>query len=101
MPPPDYSTAFQLKLDQISHFRRELQVEYHAEYERSLVEVKDDLMEKEGPELTETMKDEIRDWFNKEKYVIKYSLSIPTLYLIGRSRANFLSTHLMKKEVLP
>ena len=68
MPPPDYSTAFQLKLDQISHFRRELQVEYHAEYERALVEVKDDLMEKEGPELTETMKDEIRDWFNKEKY---------------------------------
>ena len=40
MPPPDYSTAFQLKLDQISHFRRELQVEYHAEYERALVEVK-------------------------------------------------------------
>ena len=49
-------------------------MEYHAEYERALVEVKDDLMEKEGPELTETMKDEIRDWFNKEKYVIQYSL---------------------------
>ena len=102
MPPPDYSTAFQLKLDQISHFRRELQVEYHAEYERALVEVKDDLMEKEGPELTETMKDEIRDWFNKEKYVIKLQslISIPTLYCIGRSRANFLNIHLMKKEVL-
>ena len=42
-------------------------MEYHAEYERALVEVKDDLMEKEGPDLTENMKDEIRDWFNKEK----------------------------------
>ena len=90
MPPPDYSTAFQLKLDQISSFRRELQVsttvlyctvlcmctvlyctvlqvEYHAEYERALTEVKDELMAKEGPDLVETMKDEIREWFNKEK----------------------------------
>ena len=69
MPPPDYSTSFQVKLDEISHFRRELQVEYQAEYQRALVEVKDDLMEKEGPELTENMKDEIREWFNKEKYI--------------------------------
>ena len=67
MPPPDYSTTFQLKLDEISTFRRELQGEYHAEYERALVDVKEDLMEKEGPELTENMKDEIREWFNKEK----------------------------------
>ena len=84
MPPPDYSTSFQLKLDQISHFRRELQVlplcrhhdnatmhvtqvEYHAEYERALVDVKDDLRETEGPDLTENMKGEIREWFNKEK----------------------------------
>ena len=67
MPPPDYSTTFQLKLDEISTFRRELQVEYHAEYERALVDVKEDLMEKDGPELTENMKDEIRGWFNKEK----------------------------------
>ena len=44
-----------------------LQVEYHAEYERALTEVKDELMAKEGPDLVETMKDEIREWFNKEK----------------------------------
>ena len=85
MPPPDYSTSFQRKLDQISHFRRELQVsvnmqtsmilqqgallqvEYHAEYERALVDVKEDLRETEGPDLTENMKGEIREWFNKEK----------------------------------
>ena len=44
-----------------------LQVEYHAEYERALVDVKDDLREAEGPDLTENMKGEIREWFNKEK----------------------------------
>ena len=67
MPPPDYSTVYQQKLEEINQFRRELQVEYQAEYERALVEVKEDLTEKEGPDLTENMKDEIREWFNKEK----------------------------------
>lgn len=67
MPPPDYSTEFQQKLEEINQFRRELQVEYQAEYERALVDVKENLIEKEGPDLTENMKDEIRDWFNKEK----------------------------------
>ena len=28
MPPPEYSTAYQTKLDQISEFRRELQVTF-------------------------------------------------------------------------
>ena len=45
----------------------DLEVEYQAEYERALVDVKDNLIEKEGPDLTENMKDEIRDWFGKEK----------------------------------
>ena len=67
MPPPDYSTVYQEKLEEINQFRRELQVEYQAEYERALVDVKENLIEKEGPDLTENMKDEIRDWFNKEK----------------------------------
>lgn len=67
MPPPDYSTVYQHKLEEINQFRRELQVEYQAEYERALVDVKEDLIEKEGPDLTENMKDEIREWFNKEK----------------------------------
>ena len=67
MPPPDYSTVYQQKLEQINQFRRELQVEYQGEYERALVDVKEELIEKEGPDLTENMKDEIRDWFNKER----------------------------------
>ena len=67
MPPPDYSTVYQQKLEEINQFRRELQVEYQGEYERALVDVKEELIEKEGPDLNENMKDEIRDWFNKEK----------------------------------
>lgn len=74
MPPPEYSTVYQHKLDEISQFRRELQVEssscfssfcscfpffscscldqveYEAEYERALVEVKEELREKEVKE---------------------------------------------------
>ena len=65
MPPPDYSTVYQQKLEEINQFRRELQVEYQGEYERALGDVKEELIEKEGPDLTENMKDEIRDWFNK------------------------------------
>ena len=75
MPPPDYSTVYQQKLEEINQFRRELQVEYQGEYERALVEVKEELIEKEGPDLTENMKDEIRDWFNKER------LSTTLIYL--------------------
>ena len=67
MPPPDYSTVYQQKLEELNQFRRELQVEYQGEYERALVDVKEELIEKEGPDLTENMKDEIRDWFNKER----------------------------------
>ena len=67
MPPPDYSTVYQQKLEEINQFRRELQVEYQGEYERALVDVKEELIEKEGPDLNENMKDEIRDWFNKER----------------------------------
>ena len=69
MPPPDYSTVYQQKLEEINQFRRELQVEYQGEYERALVDVKEELIEKEGPDLNENMKDEIRDWFNKERYL--------------------------------
>ena len=58
---------YQQKLEEINQFRRELQVEYQGEYERALVDVKEELIEKEGPDLTENMKDEIREWFNKEK----------------------------------
>ena len=42
-------------------------MEYQGEYERALVEVKDELRETEGPDLNEGMKDQIRGWFNKEK----------------------------------
>jgi hypothetical protein len=32
-----------------------------------LVEIKDDIREKDGDEMIETMKDEIRDWFQNDK----------------------------------
>ena len=36
-------------------------------YQEALVEVKNDLKEKEGDEIQEKLKQEIRQWFHKEQ----------------------------------
>ena len=38
-------------------------------YQQALVEVKNDLKEKEGDEIQEKLKQEIREWFQKEQWV--------------------------------
>lgn len=47
--------------------RRETQVEHDDAYQKALVEIKDELREKEGDDMVENMKDEIRNWFHSEK----------------------------------
>jgi hypothetical protein len=47
--------------------RRQVQEEHEHLYEKALVEIKDDIREKDGDEMIENMKDEIRDWFQSEK----------------------------------
>lgn len=47
--------------------RRKVQAEHEMEYEKALVEVKDELREREGDEIIENMKEEIRNWFQTDK----------------------------------
>lgn len=47
--------------------RRSLQAKHEDEYQKALVAVKDELREKEGDEIVENMKEEIRNWFQADK----------------------------------
>ena len=47
--------------------RREVQLKHEAEYEKALVELKDEIRDKEGDEIIENMKEDIRKWYMSEK----------------------------------
>ena len=55
--------------------RRELQAKHEDEYQKALNEIKDDIREKEGDDIIENMKEDIRTWFNAEKVHTYKSLS--------------------------
>ncbi|XP_023330690.1 IQ and AAA domain-containing protein 1 isoform X2 [Eurytemora carolleeae] len=67
IPPPVYPVVFQEKLKEISASRREKQMEHEASYKKSLLDIKEEIRDAEGPDLTEKMKDDIRKWFWEEK----------------------------------
>ena len=47
--------------------RRQVQIDNEVEYQKALVEIKDEIRDKEGDEIVEKMKEEIRDWFQEDK----------------------------------
>ena len=47
--------------------RRKLQVKHEAEYQKALVEIKDEIHEIEGDEIVEKMKEDVRQWFVEDK----------------------------------
>ena len=47
--------------------RRKIQVDHEIEYQKALVEIKEEIREKEGDDIVEKMKQEIRDWFQEDK----------------------------------
>lgn len=50
--------------------RRVTQKMHENEYQQSLITVKDKIRETEGPDIRETMMDQIRQWFIECRYVI-------------------------------
>ena len=44
-----------------------MQIDNEVEYQKALVEIKDEIREKEGDEIVEKMKEECRDWFQEDK----------------------------------
>ena len=67
IPPPEYPRAYQDRLKIMEEQRRELQAKHEEEYQKALDEIKDDIREKEGDDIIENMKEDIRQWFNTEK----------------------------------
>uniref|UniRef100_A0A7R8CEA8 Probable NADH dehydrogenase [ubiquinone] iron-sulfur protein 7, mitochondrial n=1 Tax=Lepeophtheirus salmonis TaxID=72036 RepID=A0A7R8CEA8_LEPSM len=49
------------------YWRRVVQVDFAKKYQKALVEVKEELKEKDGEEIAEYMKEEIREWFQTER----------------------------------
>ena len=47
--------------------RRILQTKHEVEYHKALDQIKDDIREKEGDEIIEQMKEDIRNWYMAEK----------------------------------
>ncbi len=47
--------------------RRAVQEKHQSEYERALVDLKDELRDKEGQEIEEDMKEQIRKWFFEDR----------------------------------
>jgi hypothetical protein len=67
IPPPTYSKSYQNKLKEMEVSRRQVQIDNEIEYQKALVEIKDEIREKEGDEIVEKMKEECRDWFQEDK----------------------------------
>ena len=42
--------------------RRIVQAKHEVEYQKALVEIKDEIRDKEGDEIVEKMKEDIRNW---------------------------------------
>lgn len=51
------------RLKEIESERRKIQWRHQSDYEHALVSLKEDLRDKEGDEIEEEMKEEIREWF--------------------------------------
>lgn len=62
-----YPRKYQDQLASIEEGRRKLQRENEDKFKTALVEVKEDLRLKEGEEIAEKLKNDIRDWFQKEQ----------------------------------
>ena len=67
IPPTEFPSTYKDKLAQIEADRRVVRKEHQEAYEKALVYVKDELAEKEGPDIEEQMKEEIRDWFLRDR----------------------------------
>lgn len=53
----------QNRADKTASMRRVTQADHEREYQKALVTIKDKLRDVEGPDMKETMQDQIRQWF--------------------------------------
>lgn len=63
--------AVVLAEDKEKAVRKKKQEEHEEDYQKALISIYMNLRETEGPDMTETMKDQIRQWFTEYQWVIR------------------------------
>ncbi|XP_003798312.3 IQ and AAA domain-containing protein 1 [Otolemur garnettii] len=64
-PPPFFNEASStiIQAEKVTHLRNEVQMKHEEDYREALVTIKDDLKLIEGPDIKETLQEQIRNWF--------------------------------------
>ena len=84
-----------------SEQRRQLQEQYEQQYQAALVNIKQKLLDVEGPDLRENMSDRIRKWFISCRDQVRAHACIMThRHLTYRRRASFRRT-LTRRRAAP
>ncbi|MEE6490852.1 hypothetical protein FKM82_016033 [Ascaphus truei] len=65
VPPPHFNrmSVAQITALKTEALRSDLQEQYEAEYQHALVQIRDTVRNTEGPDMKETLQDQIRQWF--------------------------------------
>ncbi|KAJ1187789.1 hypothetical protein NDU88_004559 [Pleurodeles waltl] len=71
VPPPHFQkvTATQQRAEKTYSLRWGLQEDHEVEYQQALVQIKDNIRELEGPDIKETLQEQIRQWFIECRHV--------------------------------
>ena len=67
IPPAEFPSPYADRLRSIESDRRRVQSEHHSAYERALVDLREELRERDGQEIEEEMKEQIRKWFFEDR----------------------------------
>ncbi|UYV82688.1 IQCA1, partial [Cordylochernes scorpioides] len=82
-PPEDPASSPQARADQVAEGRRQLQARHEAEYQAALVAVKERLLQDEGPEYRDQLKDEIRGWYRQYLEVVAIITGVTLMREVG------------------
>ncbi|TSK62541.1 IQ and AAA domain-containing protein 1 [Bagarius yarrelli] len=69
----------QQRAKQIESSRHQLQEQYEAEYQQALITIKESVRLIDGPDIKETLQDQIRQWFLECRYIILFSYCLKNL----------------------
>ncbi|RZF48213.1 hypothetical protein LSTR_LSTR006180 [Laodelphax striatellus] len=67
LPPVSQSLEETKRAEEVKEFRRIQQIEYQNDFEKALVEEKEEIRKHKGGQMTEDIRDEVRNWFMSYK----------------------------------
>lgn len=69
-----------MQAQRVEAMRCEVQEKHEEEYKKALVAIKNRLREMEGPDIKESLQEQIRQWFIECRWEEKTHLPLQTLY---------------------